>query len=1530
MTSFAESESNGEKTAPKPTTSDEAEKGVVKPQERRKAVSWRRLTSKKDTAPIAIKGEPASASRSGPGKQTVSSAILTPQPSQPSSATESAPKSEVSSLLCIYVTENNINMLKSQIQSLKTDDMLESAGFTTQDAAGNGLLQIAALHGHLDILKVLLEQGININALDRNHGTALQAAIYMGHQEIYEELLNWGKTSTNLKDVPGQKSLHFLAAHKQPTVPKQEQVVENTRGKIEVDTNGGYYGCALQVAAYRANSELVRRLIDLGANVNLCGGKYGYPLQAAVRTGSMAVVNPILSHPEIIVNAKGGRYSSSLQAVARGEYRTRIDLPEIARGQILKQLAKNAKGQSVARNGEDPKAGEYVKIAQALFEKGALLDGGSGRLDNPINAAASSGSQQMLKLMLDNFEDKTKRFKDWTEDDSDVLTKALLTAITRAPKNPIEVVKLLVQRGAKIQYERSTVLPNLPLEAAATKNLLEVVKYLLKTRDNFGNFADTLAVSGIHGTALRAAIAAAALRPDHEDIAVYLIKNIAEQWGKKEIFPPGPDEIRPPEGGSSQSIDEPQSQKPIRRDTHGKSLDWTKYDAEYGNLIQLATFAGLKRTVSLLLRYGAEPNVRDTSQRTALHIAAWSGFPQIVQLLLERRLPERADVTLRDEWGATPLDQAEESLDRDGHPGATETNLQNVIQILRGEMGVTDSEKPGTEFRGPKRSVAPKRKESKVVETVLAKPVFSMPSWIPGVGFRASIIDIWEADNQECLLLKKPKIDEILYHKAVLDGIMTPPGATDKKENKLRWIHIPTNNMTWVEMLITSICQEKKMPAYKSLWGVDPFYTSPELSPHARFIAPQCGRLVRDGSNIQGVSEQLNVPTQPHLEVPGTTGAQPLPNISTEPKPISFHTEKSKEQPTPLFLAMPYIHWESHIAQKALSEMITEVKDETMKTPRHQKNKTPLWPDEKGNETVVTKTSADEAGYLDGMREKVSKDVASEISESEEDYHELLRKYLFKRRPVHLRRTLDQYYYSHLADTNVRDSDQIVMRRFNEDKKKLKLNADTKYADLLRQKADLKGFEKHPISTLEYERLSDAEYSTGSTSTNFVPNPEGDTSADVKPIANVLPEVKIWERIVNKLLATQKRKELKDVYGKLHKIDQALYYDDNSPILMIDQLWLWIIDEETIVTSFPHRQNDRNTEDLDATDQTDVLKTIVSYLHTSRRPEINTSHALAELIISQCVGILHKADLDPDLDFLKNYSVQSNKWADKVMQMLSNFVVDFEEFMIWIKEQPAESEESIRRFERIFSVTEQTQLLRNIQDIKDELGMLKAVFDDQIQVLTAASGLIEEADFQCIYGCIREVAALEHGLRCVHSGKRFVDQSSKHLKLVERMQVQSNQAYDTLRDLLNLKQQQAYVLEARVSRNQAISSGEQSKTIMVFTIVTIIFLPLTFITTIFTLPIAEFHRVVLPEGSDFPPTPFLRKSYILKYILIVTFTVAVPLIIAAFEIQSLQNGWKKLRLKLAKRKRVKELKALQPSDDGMPEFLKGNEKVKTA
>ncbi|KAE9382221.1 ankyrin, partial [Stipitochalara longipes BDJ] len=565
--------------------------------------------------------------------------------------------------------------------------MLESAGFTTQDAAGNGLLQIAALGGHSKVAAMLLDRGISINSVDRNHGTALQAAIYMaraGPNGVIRLLLDWGKA----KSPNG-----------------------NFRDKINVNTKGGYYGCALQVAAYRANSDLVRELVndcDPKADVNICGGKFGFPLQAAVRTGRRAVVEPILS-AETDINAKGGKYGTALQAVAKGKYRQRETLPEISRAQVLGQEVPNSLGKPIDLHNN---AGEkdYREVANMLFDKGAKMDGGSGMLDNPINAAASSGDPEMLNLMLDHFDNP-----DWKEDKCRVLTKALLTAITLSPEKQLKLVKSLVQSGASIQYEISGSLPSLPLEAAASRDLLHVVEYLLEAKDNQKRRVDLSAESGIHGTALRAAIAA-----ESERVAQCLITYQAKEFKIQQL----------PIADSSNSstripTDEPRNlqalaisstqataglaisapagpnETPSAKDIENvrNRAELICRDAEYGNILQLATSRGLVSTVDLLLKYGADPNIQDTSDRRALHIASWFGFPGVVDLLLTYG----ADINAKDEWGATARDQAEESLDRDGHPGGSEADLQRIRQTFANRLGEINREIHGTEFKGPKK-----------------------------------------------------------------------------------------------------------------------------------------------------------------------------------------------------------------------------------------------------------------------------------------------------------------------------------------------------------------------------------------------------------------------------------------------------------------------------------------------------------------------------------------------------------------------------------------------------------------------------------------------------------------------------------------------------------------------------------------------------------------------------------------------------------------------------------------------------------
>ena len=61
------------------------------------------------------------------------------------------------------------------------------------------------------------------------------------------------------------------------------------------------------------------------------------------------------------------------------------------------------------------------------------------------------------------------------------------------------------------------------------------MSYLLEVRDIAGRYADALAESGIHGTALHAAIAAS--KPGNEVIAEYLIHRTAEESGVMENSP---------------------------------------------------------------------------------------------------------------------------------------------------------------------------------------------------------------------------------------------------------------------------------------------------------------------------------------------------------------------------------------------------------------------------------------------------------------------------------------------------------------------------------------------------------------------------------------------------------------------------------------------------------------------------------------------------------------------------------------------------------------------------------------------------------------------------------------------------------------------------------------------------------------------------------------------------------------------------------------------------------------------------------
>ena len=162
----------------------------------------------------------------------------------------------------------------------------------------------AGLH---EQVKIVIENGANVNAPGGEHGNALRVASYNGHKEIVHLLLAHG-ADVNVRGGEFGTALQ-AAAHK-----GHQQIMQIlVDGGADVNAQGGEYGSALQAACLGGDPQTVQILLDRGADVNAQGGIYGSALQAACHYGDRQTVQILLDR-RADVNAHGGVYGNALQA----------------------------------------------------------------------------------------------------------------------------------------------------------------------------------------------------------------------------------------------------------------------------------------------------------------------------------------------------------------------------------------------------------------------------------------------------------------------------------------------------------------------------------------------------------------------------------------------------------------------------------------------------------------------------------------------------------------------------------------------------------------------------------------------------------------------------------------------------------------------------------------------------------------------------------------------------------------------------------------------------------------------------------------------------------------------------------------------------------------------------------------------------------------------------------------------------------------------------------------------------------------
>ena len=371
-----------------------------------------------------------------------------------------------------------------------------------------------------------------------------------------------------------------------------------------VDVNARLEGQAsiLEAACTSGNGRIVELLLENGADPNFQREKVGGPLQSACLGKNYHIVRMLLE-AGADVEARNGWQGTALQAAALCD---------------------------------------HVEIARLLIQHGADVNAPGGQYGNPLTAAASRGSKRAVQLLVDEGAevnapgregDNHIRVITAREDSEETtLERELSPDFTErnwtglqaaACSGHYDIVQILIKNGADVNAQIGPL--GTALQVACGEGHGDIVQLLIE------NGADVNAQAGFYGTALQAAAMAA-----HMSIIQQLLEKGAD--------------VSAPGGfhGSAllaacASRGNGMNAESILLLLIKKGANVNSQGGPFGNALQAASRAGNTRIVRALLENGADVNAQGGKFGNALQAAAHANHGEIVRLLIEKGASANVD-----------------------------------------------------------------------------------------------------------------------------------------------------------------------------------------------------------------------------------------------------------------------------------------------------------------------------------------------------------------------------------------------------------------------------------------------------------------------------------------------------------------------------------------------------------------------------------------------------------------------------------------------------------------------------------------------------------------------------------------------------------------------------------------------------------------------------------------------------------------------------------------------------------------------
>ncbi|KAI3082048.1 hypothetical protein CBS147343_2991 [Aspergillus niger] len=324
---------------------------------------------------------------------------------------------------------------------------------------------------------------------------------------------------------------------------------------IDVNQTNRHGTSGVYLAARWGHTGVVRKLLQLGADVNGPGYQYGGPLQAAAFSGHEDIVRALLDSGATFSSTEKGEYSSPLHAALANGHDNIAEILIDSGLQLVTQKQFADALDTASFKG-------FTNIVQHL------LDSKAGSFTpnicpDPLQVALFGGKARQAKRLLQSCTD--------INEEKGYFGNALAAAVA---SRKLALVQLVVDAGARLDARGRF---GLPLRAAAITNQLDIATYFLDKGADPNTKDEDL------GDPLQAAASFGKL-----DMTLLLL-------------------------------------------SHDASVDGC--GGHFGNALQAACFNGHEQAVRLLIDHGASLD-RKGRYRDALQAAVYSGNERIVEILL--------------------------------------------------------------------------------------------------------------------------------------------------------------------------------------------------------------------------------------------------------------------------------------------------------------------------------------------------------------------------------------------------------------------------------------------------------------------------------------------------------------------------------------------------------------------------------------------------------------------------------------------------------------------------------------------------------------------------------------------------------------------------------------------------------------------------------------------------------------------------------------------------------------------------------